>query len=47
MPRNPRKEIYTRSRFRNKFCESPTKENEKLHKKQRKQEGYKYFICYK
>ena len=28
--RNLRKEIYTRSRFRNKFCKNPTKENEKL-----------------
>ena len=33
--RNLRKEIYTRRRFRNKFCKSPTKENEKLHKKQK------------
>ena len=31
-----RKEIYTRSWFRNKFCKNPTKENEKLYKKQRK-----------
>ena len=30
MTRNLRKEIYTRSRFRNKFCKNPTKENEKL-----------------
>ena len=29
------KEIYTISRFRNKFCKNPTKENEKLYKKQR------------
>ena len=35
MTRNLRKEIYTRSRFRNKFCKNPTKENEKLYKKQR------------
>ena len=35
MKRNPRKEIYTRSRFRNKFCKTPTKENEKPYKKQR------------
>ena len=35
MTRNLRKEIYTRSRFRNKFCKNPTKENENLHKKQR------------
>ena len=34
MTRNLRKEIYTRSRFRNKFCKNPTKENEKLRKKQ-------------
>ena len=27
MTRNLRKEIYTRSRFRNKFCKNPTKEN--------------------
>ena len=32
MTRNLRKEIYTRSRFRNKFCKNPTKENEKLYK---------------
>ena len=30
MTRNLRKEIYTRSRFRNKFCKNPTKGNEKL-----------------
>ena len=35
MSRNLRKEIYTRSRFRNEFWKSPTKENEKLCKKQR------------
>ena len=35
MTRNLRKEIYTRSRFRNKFCKNPTKENEKLYQKQR------------
>ena len=35
MTRNPREEIYTRSRFRNKFCKNPTKEHEKLCKKQR------------
>ena len=35
MARNLRKEIYIRSRFRNKFCKNPTKENEKLYKKQR------------
>ena len=35
MTRNLKKEIYTRSRFRNKFCKSTTKENEKLYKKQR------------
>ena len=33
--RNLRKEIYTISRLRNKFCKKPTKENEKLYKKQR------------
>ena len=33
MTRNLRKEIYTRSRFRNKFCKTSTKENEKLYKK--------------
>ena len=27
-----KKENYTGSRFRNKFCKSPTKENEKLYK---------------
>ena len=35
MTRILRKEIYTISRFRNKFCKNPTKENEKLYKKQR------------
>ena len=35
MTRNVRKENYTRSRFRNKFCKNPAKENEKLYKKQR------------
>ena len=30
MTRNLRKDIYTRSKFRNKFCKNPTKENEKL-----------------
>ena len=35
MTRNLRKEIYTRSRFRNKFCKNLTKESEKLYKKQR------------
>ena len=35
MTRNLRRQIYTRSRFRNKFCKDPTKENEKLCKKQR------------
>ena len=35
MIRNLRKEIYTRSRLRNKFCKNPTKENEKLSKKER------------
>ena len=35
MTRNFSKEIYTRSRFRNKFCKNPTKENEKLYQKQR------------
>ena len=34
MTRNLRKEIYTRSRLRNKFCKNPTKENEKQYKKQ-------------
>ena len=33
--RNLRKEIYTSSVLRNKFFEDRTKENEKLHKKQR------------
>ena len=35
LTRNLRKKIYTRSRFRNKFCKNATKENEKLYKKQR------------
>ena len=35
MTRNLWKQIYTRSRFRNNFCKNPTKENEKLHKRQR------------
>ena len=35
MTRNLRKEIYTRSRFRNKFCKIPPTENEKPYKKQR------------
>ena len=35
MTRRLRKEIYTRRRFRNKFCKNSTKENEKLYKKQR------------
>ena len=35
MTRNLREKIYTRSRFRNKFCKNRTKENEKLFKKQR------------
>ena len=35
MTRNLREETCTRSRFRNKFCKNPTKENEKLYKKQR------------
>ena len=35
MTRNLRKQIYTRSSFRNRFCKNPTKENEKLYKKQR------------
>ena len=29
------KAIYNRSRLRNKFCEIPSEENEKLYKKQR------------
>ena len=36
MTRNLRKQIYTRSSFRNGFCKNPTKENEKLYKKQKK-----------
>ena len=36
MTRNLRKEIYTRNRLRYKFCNDPTKENEKLCKKQTK-----------
>ena len=35
MTRNLRKEIHTKSSFRNEFCKNPTKENEKLYKKQR------------
>ena len=35
MIRNLRAEIYTRSRFRNIFCKQATRENEKLHVKQR------------
>ena len=35
MTRNLKKEVYTRSRFRNIFCKNPTKENEKLYQKQR------------
>ena len=35
LTRRLRKEIYTRRRFTNKFCKNSTKENEKLHKKQR------------
>ena len=35
MTRNLRKEIHTKSSFRNEFCKDPTKENEKLYKKQR------------
>ena len=35
MTRNLWKEIYTRTSFRNRFCENRTKENEKLYKKQR------------
>ena len=35
MTRNLRKDIYTRSRFRNKFCKNPRKENEQFYKKQR------------
>ena len=30
-----RKAIYDRSRLRNRFCKTPTEENEKLYKKQR------------
>ena len=36
MTRNIRKEIYTRSRFRNKFFKNPTQENENLYKNQKK-----------
>ena len=36
MTRNIRKEIYTRSRFRNKFFKNPTQENENLYKNQNK-----------
>ena len=35
MNKKLRKAIYTRSRLRNKFCKSPSKENEALYKKQR------------
>ena len=35
MIRNPRTEIYAGSRFRNIFCKQATRENEKLHEKQR------------
>ena len=35
MNKELRKAIYTRSRLRNKFCKSPSKENEALYKKQR------------
>ena len=35
MTRNIRKEIYTRSRCRNKFCKNPTQENKNLCKKQK------------
>ena len=35
MTRNLRKEIYTRNRFRNKFCKNPTIEDEKPFKKRR------------
>ena len=35
--RNLGKEIYNRSRFRNKFGKNPTKENEKLYKTPKKQ----------
>ena len=35
MPRNLRKEIYTRSRFRNKYFKNFTRENQNLCKKQR------------
>ena len=34
MTRNLGSEMCTRSRFMNKFCKNPTKENEKLHKNQ-------------
>ena len=37
MTGNLRKEIYTRSWFRNRFCKNSTKENEKLYEKQEKQ----------
>ena len=35
MTRNLRKQIYNKSKLRNKLCRTPTKENEKLYKKQR------------
>ena len=35
MIRNLRIDIYTRNGFRNKLCQNPTKQNEKLYKKQR------------
>ena len=35
MTRNLKKEIYTRSRFRNKFCKNSTKEYKKLYKKRK------------
>ena len=35
MNKELRKAIYARSRLRNKFCESPSKENEALYKKKR------------
>ena len=35
MTKNLRKESYTKSRLRNRFCKNLTKENERLYKKQR------------
>ena len=35
MARNVRKEMHTRYRLRNRFCNDPTKENDKLYKKRR------------